>query len=72
MSHQPSGKPEVSYNIRRTNTAVQGNILCKAVLVEKLRIFNYQIHGLNNTTPKHYMFIHYQSTAFFGQIVRPS
>jgi len=41
MSHQPSGKPEVSHNVRHTNTAVLRNILCKAVLVEKLRIFNY-------------------------------
>jgi hypothetical protein len=66
MSHQPSGKPEVSYSIRRTNTAVQRNILCKAVHVEKLRIFNYQIQGPNNTTLKHYMLVYYQPTAFFG------
>ena len=72
MSHQPSGKPEVPYSIRRTNTAGQRNILSKAVPVEKLRIFNYQIQGPNNTTPKHYIFMHYQLTPFFGQIVRPS
>jgi len=66
MSHQPSGKPEGSYSIRRTYTAVQCNILCKAVLVEKLRIFNYQIQGPNNTNLKHCMLIHYQPTAFFG------
>jgi len=69
MSHQPSGKPEVSY-VRHTNTAVLRNILCKAVIVEKLRIFNYQIQGPNNTNPKHYMF--YEPTACFGQILRPS